>query len=184
METIRLNDFKKIDNFQVYLYQTNRLCSNRYLLIDKDAGILLIDSGDGEDSLDFKPTICLLTHGHFDHCLGVQKDWNAYISPKEDPNLPYMKIPPNAKKFEKNLINFGKYLIEIIPTPGHTPGSVCFFERNNKILFSGDTLFADGAYGRTDLGGSEKEIRNSLKKLQSLNYVLLCPGHGDIEQKK
>mgnify|MGYP003926759557 CR=1 FL=1 len=184
MKTIELNDFKRIGQTQIYVYQTNRLCSNRYLLLDKDAGILMIDSGDGEDKLDFKPTLCLLTHGHFDHTSGVESDWKVYISDKEDPALPYINIPKNAKKFENNLIKFGRFLIEIIPTPGHTPGSVCFFEKNNKVLFSGDTLFANGAYGRTDLGGSDIEIRKSLKKLLSLNYILLCPGHGEIEQRR
>jgi len=68
---------------------------------------------------------------------------------------------------------------KVLHVPGHTPGSVSFYDEKEGVLFSGDTLFR-GDYGRTDLpGGSEDEIRKSLKRLLYLpEETLVCPGHG------
>jgi glyoxylase-like metal-dependent hydrolase (beta-lactamase superfamily II) len=68
----------------------------------------------------------------------------------------------------------------VLHTPGHTPGSVCFFLEQDKLLFSGDTLFADGE-GRTDLpGGDYPAIVKSLKRLLALDGgIAVFPGHGD-----
>lgn len=68
---------------------------------------------------------------------------------------------------------------EIICTPGHTPGSVCFYNKKEKLLFSGDTIFYH-SYGRTDLpGGNQKTIEQSLKKIYSTlpGDTLVYPGH-------
>ncbi|MFN3910199.1 MAG: MBL fold metallo-hydrolase, partial [Candidatus Anstonellaceae archaeon] len=64
-----------------------------------------------------------------------------------------------------------------------TPGSISIFEKNTKILFSGDTLFAHGYFGRTDLGGSEKDMKKSLEILKKIDWKVLCPGHGELEYK-
>jgi hydroxyacylglutathione hydrolase len=67
--------------------------------------------------------------------------------------------------------------LQVIETPGHTKGSVCLWLAKERILFSGDTLFADGV-GRTDLPTSEPpELKESLMKLVALNHRILCPGH-------
>ena len=70
--------------------------------------------------------------------------------------------------------------IRVIPTPGHTPGGVCYHLPEYNALFSGDTLFADG-YGRTDLpGGSMAELAQSLKALSRLpGEDAIYPGHGE-----
>ena len=67
----------------------------------------------------------------------------------------------------------------IVHTPGHTPGSVCFYDEKARILFSGDTLFRMG-WGRTDLpGGDETQLRQSLARLLSMDKeIVVCPGHG------
>ena len=66
----------------------------------------------------------------------------------------------------------------VIHTPGHTPGSICLYNKEEKLLFSGDTLFRSG-FGRTDfVGGSEKELMNSLKRLFELDGdTVVMPGH-------
>ncbi len=66
----------------------------------------------------------------------------------------------------------------ILLTPGHTMGSVCFYNKTKKLLISGDTLFY-GSYGRTDLGGSEKSMSESLKMLSATieKDTLVFPGH-------
>ncbi len=68
---------------------------------------------------------------------------------------------------------------EIIHTPGHTPGSVCLYNKSQKIMFSGDTLFC-GGMGRTDLpGGNQRQLETSLKKLAAFDpETIVCPGHG------
>jgi glyoxylase-like metal-dependent hydrolase (beta-lactamase superfamily II) len=68
--------------------------------------------------------------------------------------------------------------IKSIKTPGHTQDSLCFLYKD--ILFSGDTIFHNQGRGRTDLpGGDEEQIQKSIKKLKTLKYKILCPGHID-----
>ena len=68
---------------------------------------------------------------------------------------------------------------KILHVPGHTQGSVCFYDEKAGILFSGDTMFK-GDWGRTDLpGGNESQIQQSLKRLRTLKSdTVVCPGHG------
>lgn len=127
----------------------------------------------------------LLTHGHFDHVgavkdLAAETDCEVYIS-AEDLSLPPMIT--NGRLYYTQTydlttpLNLAGLTIRVIPTPGHTPGSVCLLTENT--LFSGDTLFA-GSCGRTDLpGGNWQQITASLKKLAALpgNYPVY-PGHG------
>ncbi len=76
------------------------------------------------------------------------------------------------------LINTKNFSFEVIPTPGHTPGSICLYDKDKKILISGDTVF-ENSVGRTDYpGGSKSELVMSLKKLSELNVEYLLPGHG------
>ena len=143
----------------------------------------------------------LLTHGHFDHCLGAldlkliynadfgcsQKD--AFLLDRQDGTAKHFlkrEIQvPNFIKIDIDLdvvkeIDLGEEKIEIIKTPGHTPGGVCFYSKTQGLLFSGDTLFL-GLRGRTDFKyGSTKKIYESLKKLMKLpKNTLVLPGHGD-----
>jgi glyoxylase-like metal-dependent hydrolase (beta-lactamase superfamily II) len=163
-----------------------RLCSNAYALEaeNKDKK-LLIDAGDGSLKFDFEPVKCILTHGHMDHTNGVGPGWkDVRISAKENPAAEFVFIPKNARHIDFKELEFGNFFLEVIETPGHTPGSVCLFEHNTGLLFSGDTKFANGGYGRTDIGGSEKELMKSLELIESLDYTVLCPGHGDIEERE
>jgi hydroxyacylglutathione hydrolase len=69
---------------------------------------------------------------------------------------------------------------EVIQTPGHSPGSICLYWPDKKILFTGDVVFNQGI-GRTDLpGGNGKELKESIKKISRLDAEYLLPGHGDI----
>ena len=187
MDKIRLSDFlplhKSLEGF--YFFEVDaRTCSTRYLIVDGERR-MLIDSGDGKDALDFIPDLVFLTHGHYDHTGGVRADWpDVRIHEAEDESLPFVKIPQNVKRIGEGNIEFNKFSFEVILTPGHTIGSACLFERKMGILFSGDTKFADGGYGRTDLGGSDEEMEKSLAKIEKLPYRLLCPGHGRIEWRE
>ena len=67
---------------------------------------------------------------------------------------------------------------EILITPGHTPGGMCLYDKEKKVLFSGDTVFPGGSMGRVDFpGGSSKDMRASLNRLAALDVEILCAGH-------
>lgn len=132
-----------------------------------------------------EPEAILLTHGHFDHVgavqdLAAETDCDVYIS-EADLSLPPMIT--NGKLYythtypASGTLNLAGLTIRVLPTPGHTPGSVCLLV--GDTMFAGDTLF-QGSCGRTDLpGGSWEQIAASLKTLAALpgDYRVL-PGHG------
>ena len=132
-----------------------------------------------------EPEAILLTHGHFDHVgavqdLAAETDCDVYIA-EADLSLPPMIT--NGKLYythtypASGTLNLAGLAIRVLPTPGHTPGSVCLLVEDT--MFSGDTLF-QGSCGRTDLpGGRWEQIAASLKTLAALpgDYRVL-PGHG------
>jgi len=127
------------------------------------------------------------THGHDDHVKGdalFQQKYNVPIC-IHPLDAPYIKTPEKSK-FPSNvlledgsIIKFGTETLKVMHTPGHTPGSICLV--GEKIVFSGDTLFA-GGIGRTDFpGGSISDMGDSLHKLTSLpDNLLVYPGHGEF----
>ncbi len=171
------------------------LCSNIYIIGKKD--LTLIDCGDGSTLDIFKQNLknmnldfsrikqVIITHEHFDHVYGLD-----LILKESNPKIFI------HKEDCKNLINkYGKYIeeienediiatsiscLEVIHTPGHTNGSICLYEEDRKILFSGDTIFANGYYGRVNDIESFKKIINSIKKLTEFKMKFLLPGHGEI----
>jgi hydroxyacylglutathione hydrolase len=88
--------------------------------------------------------------------------------------------PINIQDLASQGLPLRSWQAQVIETPGHTPGSVCFYFKEDEILFTGDTLFSDGV-GRTDLSySSPKDLQNSLKKLSQLpKKTKIYPGHGE-----
>jgi glyoxylase-like metal-dependent hydrolase (beta-lactamase superfamily II) len=143
----------------------------------------------------------LLTHGHFDHCLGVEFVASAfptssvYISAEDRPMLfdarlngayylnDDLSVSPSVNVStvaDGDVLRCGKFTIEVVATPGHTPGSVVYIVRAQSTVFSGDTLFKRGV-GRTDLpGGDSRALRKSIReKLFTLpDKFSVCSGHG------
>ena len=134
----------------------------------------------------------LLTHGHIDHVLSVDYLAETYKCPVylHPADLPFINgeyqekyrflgIAITLKASTIDVFKIPDVNIVIYETPGHSKGSVCFYFRDEKALFSGDTLFC-GSIGRTDLvGGSYKEMMNSLKFIKN-NFndnVSVYPGH-------
>jgi glyoxylase-like metal-dependent hydrolase (beta-lactamase superfamily II) len=175
--------FEKIGLHTSMLKTSGRICGTVYL-IEEGGKRLLIDSGDGQlPEFGFEPDFCILTHGHADHTRGVKESWeNVFLHPAEFGfRGPFIHIPKNAQRLPFDKMEFGSHLLEFIHTPGHTSGSICIFDRKTGILFSGDTKFAGGIWGRTDLGGNDKDMQKSLVEIEKIPYRLLCPGHGDLE---
>jgi glyoxylase-like metal-dependent hydrolase (beta-lactamase superfamily II) len=178
--------------------QTGSLAENCWILRDEKNAAIIDPGDDAEDILkeigESKVLWILLTHSHIDHLGALAEIWEktggkiavhsneTEIVEKGEPNPPNypVKFEPVeiTKKLEDgDVLNFGNLKIEIIHTPGHTPGSCCF--RIGEELFSGDTLFKENV-GRWDLaGGNLEELRRSLAKLLKLpNEVKIHPGHG------
>ena len=184
--------------------------SNVYLIIDDN--IALIDAGTGfetpflieklrENGMK-KIDYIILTHEHFDHCGGVpaikkfmggkiamhvdgadvlEKGLNIYASFF---NAIQRKANVDLKLVDGDEIKIGKTNLKIIHTPGHSPGSICIYEPESKVLFSGDTIFANGGIGRTDFyNGNHKDLINSIKKLAQVKINAIYPGHGNCITK-
>ena len=170
----------------------------------------VVDPGDQGEYLaawlmgrELEPEAVLLTHGHFDHILGIpglRKEWPSlpvYCHPadlgEDDVTLIFGQRFPTVRSFgnvtpyrEGDVVTVAGCALEVLETPGHTPGSVTL--RSGDVLFTGDALFA-GSMGRTDLpGGDEGQIMKSLKRLYELegDYQVL-PGHegqSTLEQER
>lgn len=95
------------------------------------------------------------------------------------PPFPIVPSVPALDLAEGSLIRFGDIRLDVLHTPGHTEGSVCLLANDQRLLFSGDTLF-QGAWGRTDLpGGSATAMVESIDRLAGLDADLgVLPGHG------
>ena len=188
----------------------NPILENTYILWDESGECIVVDAGNlsaREDNrlVDYiteqglKPVMAVNTHGHFDHIYGVAEAAGHYGVPvymhpadeviikEANPMLcnTYGLVIPDgftdavAVK-EGDVIKIGNLNFEVIETPGHTPGGVCYLERNEKILFSGDTLFA-GSIGRTDNQWADYDALMSgiFTKLMELDGdITVIPGHG------
>ena len=183
--------------------------SNVYLIIDERNAI--IDAGTGFENENLIKEIkkyvneidyIILTHEHFDHCGGapaLKKFFNAKIAMHVDGakiiekgmnifssffGVKQERDNVDIKLKDGDYIDTGRYNLKIIHTPGHSPGSICLYEENKKILFSGDTIFLYGGIGRTDFyGGSRQLLLKSIKKISKFQINALYPGHGEYTEE-
>ena len=183
--------------------------TNTYLIFDDSKEAVVIDPGNyeayeneliskfiDENKLQLKKII--LTHCHIDHCLG-----NKYLNEKYGAELlipfderdlyknveniatlfgfaNYSHLDENEYLKEKDKIEFGNIKLDVLFLPGHSPGHLAFYFKNDNLCFSGDVLFYN-SIGRTDLpGGDHDTLINSIKnKLFLLNpNTIIYPGHG------
>lgn len=127
-----------------------------------------------------------LTHGHYDHVMGLEslREYSptAYISSRDRQLMEEtVRGYPSCSDLSEAKDVLSRLGLLSIPTPGHTPGSTCFYSPGESLLISGDTVFTDGYFGRTDLpGGSDSDMINSLERLSGMRVDALLPGHGPV----
>lgn len=193
--------------YQIETFSVGQLATNCYIVYDqisKDA--VVIDPGDDGNYLaekvvgfQIRPHAILLTHGHFDHILGAYELQNifhipVYMNTKDIFLVERMKSsteyflhreiieqkPTTTAISEKKLV-FGTLSFIIIDCPGHTPGGISFILEKANLIFTGDTLFAHGYVGRTDLSYSRPlDLSASIQKIFTFpDRYTIYPGHGE-----
>ncbi len=163
------------------------LKTNCYLL-SSEKEMAVVDPGDEEEkiisALEEEGNILkyiIYTHCHFDHVMAgnairSHKNGEAVIHSAEKKLFSGLKIDRFLENGDK--LKVGSDYLEVIHVPGHTPGGICLLGKD--FILTGDTLFKDG-YGRTDLeGGSQKEMEDSLERIDSLlkTGMTIYSGHG------
>jgi glyoxylase-like metal-dependent hydrolase (beta-lactamase superfamily II) len=144
--------------------------------------------------------IIINTHEHFDH-IGANRYFQDYaliaahqfaaikiavedryvtMYKSGDLNEPPLKV--HLWLEDKCRINLGNYILEVVHTPGHTSGSICLYEVNCKVLFTGDTVFAEGTLSYISESGSVGDYINSIGRLGTMKVNEVYPGHGTISR--
>lgn len=190
---------------KILAYSLGQMQANCYFLVDGQ-NCLIIDPADEASFIleelqirKLKLLGMLATHGHFDHIMAVGEIQLSYNVPlylgNDDLFLvkrlnetakyflgydPNVVMPTNIKHFKENQLEIGNLKLKIIYTPGHTPGSVCYYFEQEKTIFTGDTLFKQGI-GRYDFSYSDKnKLDESLKDLLKLpEDTKVYAGHGE-----
>ena len=186
--------------FGEHTYVVSNPATNDAVVIDP--GMLTSEEREKFDKYlktnNLKLTGIVNTHLHLDHCFGanyVSEKYGVGLSANSDDaflgesmaeqsagfGMPDAKnVTIDVQQHEGDRIHIGDDYLEVIHTPGHTPGGLCFYSPVNKFLISGDTLFKQSV-GRTDLpGGNHRSLNESIKKkLFALpDDTLVLPGHG------
>lgn len=191
---------------KIFTYSLGELGTNCYVVSNKKE-CLIIDPADSSEFIAEKiqeknltPKFIIATHGHFDHILGavglklifdipflineadkflvenMKKSGEHWL--RREIKEPTVKIDGFLKDGEE--LKIGDEIFEIIETPGHTPGGICLYSKNNKIIFTGDLLFK-GGIGRYDFSySSGKLLKESLNKIMNLpSETAVYSGHGE-----
>lgn len=194
---------------KIRVFAFNPLQVNTYLLYDESGQCVIIDPACYEDpekralsefikKEKLKPVMALNTHCHIDHILGnnfVTKEFSIPLKTHKDSLMFIEKGKEYAMTFgfevqelkkpdgyleDGEVIEFGQQQLELIHTPGHADGSICFYHKQSGLLLCGDVLFRAGI-GRTDLptGDFDTLIESIKQKLFVLpDDVIVYPGHG------
>lgn len=195
---------------QIKFFAFNPFSENTYVIFNENKEAYVIDPGNFSDEEtavlekfisenELKVQNILLTHAHIDHVLGLQKAFDKYKVPVLMHSLDQEILDRNPmdanrfgfffKPFEKkisylnegDIISLGTDEFKIIHVPGHSPGSIAFYNEAQKLMISGDVLF-EGSIGRTDLykGDHAQLIHNITTKLFVLeDEVQVFNGHGN-----
>lgn len=205
-KTVIIEEEIMTEQTEVLRYIVGPVCTNCYLLVNHKTGeLLVVDPGDQAQLIEkqiektgAKPVAILLTHGHFDHAGAAEELADKYqISiyaheaekeTLEDPRLNLCGMIGEHKVYradvfvkDEEVLNLAGFSIRVFFTPGHTIGGCCYYIADEKILFSGDTLFQESV-GRTDFprGSASDLIRAIREKLMPLpDDVTVYTGHDE-----
>lgn len=190
----------------IYLILGINRAAHAYLIKGRRKN-LLIDSGlpttadylvECLRELDLRPQdihLLLLTHEHIDHAGGAPLFDAATIAAhplaankltlKDEFTMMSGVFGEKASDFEADLlvdegtaINLGNYELQILHTPGHCSGAICIYEPNHRLLFSADTIMANGVIGGVLGSGNVSDYIHSLRRLSGLRIAHIYPGHG------
>lgn len=190
----------------VQSFTVGPFAENPYLLsCDEDRAAVLVDPGDAAEMLwqavvdaDVELQAIVLTHAHLDHVGAVEAIRQragvpVYLHPADDALLAGVEAqgrlfglrtspvaPADRQLNHGDSLTFGALTLEVLHTPGHTPGGVCLYLPAAQTLLAGDTLFNRGI-GRTDLPGGDAQrlLRSIVEQLWPLpDDVKVYPGHG------
>ena len=172
---------------EIHRVTVTPLRSNCFVLKSGNQIVLVDPGGDPERIVKRVQTLggtvvaIVATHYHFDHTGAVEKLLELYKAPFaiHENDVPFLEaIKPDQVLIDGSEIACDDEVLQVIHTPGHTPGSICLL--GDGFILTGDTLFQHG-YGRTDFpGGSEEEMMRSLAKLEKIMVpgMTVYPGHG------
>lgn len=180
----------------IFMIEGVGLSSNVYVIHGEK--VTLIDAGVGDENNRLDVALeqlklpvqnvekVILTHNHPDHyggLLTIQSIYSPKILAHKLDSYGLDELYPNAIKWirDNDVLIASQRRLRVVHTPGHTAGSICLLDETDRLLFSGDTVFADGFFGRTDLPtGNSSELVESLRSLSELNVEFLLPGHERI----
>ena len=177
---------EKSDTIQIQRYALGPFGTNSYIITCLETGdSVVVDApGDAPKILEklahTQPRYILMTHNHMDHTGALAELKSALNVPvvAHAADAGRMPIPADMQPDDGATLSFGKIDLAVLHTPGHTPGSLCFYTEG--YLISGDTLFPDGP-GKT---GSPANFKQIVESLKNKIFVLpddtqVFPGHGD-----
>lgn len=187
-----LDRLRELGNLMIFeQLAVGPLAVNCYVLGDEyDKEAVVIDPGGNTPIIfsfltrsDLTLKWIINTHGHWDHTHGnaeLKKLAGGKIIARKDEVMQEATATPDEYVVGGDIISFGDYDLEVLDTPGHSPGSISLYLEEEDMVFTGDLLFARSV-GRTDIpGASQETLLESIKtKILSLpDNTMVLPGHG------
>jgi len=161
---------------------TEDFTGNVWLIENGEA--VLVDAGTGDSWQNIRELEeidrVVITHSHYDHVDKLPKIADFYdpeIYAYEPENLPV-----EAERIEEGeKLELAEISFEVIHTPGHKNDSICLYSEKEKILFTGDLIFPEGGFGRTDLEEGDRDLLiESIEEIAELDVKKFYPGHDRV----